>query len=192
MDPVNIIVALNIIASLAANLGGAKKGLKSTFISTKESPKTYLQSIPLTLSLFTLTALILAVFKIGTIEYNDSLKLLRLAGLTVYLIFSWIQIWSFRTLGSNYSQKVLIFKDHKLVEKGPFKVVRHPQYLSQILLDLGGAIATLSYIIFPLAIIEIPLLIARAMLEEKLLSKNFKEAFNLYRQKTGFMIPFIG
>jgi protein-S-isoprenylcysteine O-methyltransferase Ste14 len=59
-------------------------------------------------------------------------------------------------------------------------------------MDLGAGVATLSYIITPLAIIEIPLLILRALLEEKLLEKNFKSEYTDYKKKSGFMIPFIG
>jgi protein-S-isoprenylcysteine O-methyltransferase Ste14 len=192
MDQINLIAGLNIIAAFAANLGGAKKGLRTSIIGTKEKPKTYLQSIPLMLSALTLVALILAVFQIGTFEYKNSFQLLRLIGLAAYVVFSWIQIWAYKTMGENYAQEILIFKDHKMVEKGPFGIVRHPQYISQILLDLGAGIATLSYILIPLALLEIPLLILRAELEEKLLSKNFKDKFESYKKKTGFMIPFVG
>ena len=191
MDPINIIAGLNVIIAFGANLSGAKKGLRASVIGTKEKPKTYLQSIPLTLSAFTLIALILAVFQIGTFEYKNSLHQLRLIGLAVYLIFSWFQIWAYKSMGDNYAQEILIFKDHRLIEKGPFGIIRHPQYISQIMLDLGAGIATLSYILIPLALIEIPLLIMRALLEEKLLAKNFKDKFDSYKKKTGFMIPFL-
>jgi protein-S-isoprenylcysteine O-methyltransferase Ste14 len=50
----------------------------------------------------------------------------------------------------------------------------------------------MSYLLLPIAIIEIPFLILRALLEEKLLEKNFKERFADYKKKTGFLIPFIG
>jgi protein-S-isoprenylcysteine O-methyltransferase Ste14 len=192
MDPINLIAGLNIIAAFAANAGGAKKGLRSSVIGTKEKPKSYLQAVPLTLSVLTLVALIIAVFQLGTFGYKISYQSLRVFGLAVYIIFSWIQIWAYKAMGSNYAQEILIFKDHNLVEKGPFRVIRHPQYISQILLDLGAGIATLSYILIPLALIQIPLLILRAGLEEKLLAKNFKDKFDLYKKKTGFMIPFVG
>ena len=86
---------------------------------------------------------------------------------------------------------MVIFKDHKLADKGPFKIIRHPQYLSQILVDLGGGFATLSYILISIAIIQIPILVMRAAFEEKLLSKHFKEEFEQYKKSRGFMIPFI-
>ncbi len=192
MDPINIIIGLNIIATFGANVGGAKKGVRSTVIASKEKPKTYLQTLPLVLSTLTLVVLIISIFQLGTFSYKNFSENIRLSGLVIYLIFSWVQIWSYKVLGESYSQEILIFKNHQLITKGPFKFVRHPQYLSQILVDVGGAIATLSYILIPLIIIEIPFLILRARLEEKLLEKNFKENFQSYKKKTGFMIPFIG
>jgi protein-S-isoprenylcysteine O-methyltransferase Ste14 len=191
MDPINIIAGLNLVATFGANLTGAKKGLKSTIGASREKPKTYLQKFPLILATLTLIALILAIFQIFTLPYTNTNMILRLIGLIIYLIFSWIQIWSYRTLGESYSQEIVILKNHKLVTSGPFKFIRHPQYVSQILMDLGAGVATLSYIIIPLAIIQIPFVIMRANLEEKLLSKHIKE-FAEYKSKSGFMIPFIG
>lgn len=194
MDSINIIVLLNIIATFGANLTGAKKGLKSTVTPVKDRPKTYLQKLPLVMATLTLVVLILALFQVGTLNYSENLQLYnyRIAGLIIYLIFSWIQIWAYKSLGESYSQEIVIFKDHKLSEKGPYKFIRHPQYLSQILVDIGGGFATLSYILIPIAIIQIPLLIMRASFEEKLLSKHFKEEFEKYKKSRGFMIPFIG
>lgn len=192
MDPINIIILLNIIATFGANLTGAKKGLKSTVTPVKERPKTYLQKLPLALAALTLVILILGVFQIGTLDYaNNNSFGYRIAGLIIYLLFSWVQIWAYKSLGENYSQDIVIFKEHKLADEGPFKFIRHPQYLSQILVDLGGGFATLSFILIPIAIIQIPLLIMRASFEEKLLSKHFKDEFEHYKKSRGFMLPFI-
>ena len=59
-------------------------------------------------------------------------------------------------------------------------------------MDLGGGIATLSYVVIILTLVEIPFVIMRAFLEEKLLYKNFKESFSDYKKRSGFMFPFIG
>lgn len=192
MDPVNIIILLNVIATFGANVTGAKRGLKSTVAEIKEKPKTFLQKFPPVVSMLSLVALVLAVFQIGTLEYTEELNSIRYLGLAVYLLFSWIQVWSFKTLGDNYSQDIMVKKKHELVTKGPFKVIRHPQYFCQILLDLGAAAATLSYIVGGLALIEIPIYIMRASMEDKLLSKHFADEFTAYKKKSGFMIPFIG
>ncbi len=192
MDPINIIILLNVIGTFGANVTGAKRGLKSQVSELKEKPKTFLQKFPPIVSALSLIALVLAVFQIGTFDYIADYISIRYIGLIVYLIFSWIQVWSFKTLGDNYSQDIMIKKNHELIMKGPFNVVRHPQYMCQILLDLGAAAATLSYIVGFLALIEIPIYIMRASAEDKLLNKHFAEKFSDYKKKSGFMIPFIG
>jgi len=192
MDPINIIILLNIIATFGANVTGAKRGLKSTVSEIKEKPKTFLQKFPPVVSMLSLVALILAVFQIGTLDYLKEYSVIRYIGLAVYLVFSWIQVWSFKTLGDNYSQDIMIKKNHELITKGPFKIIRHPQYLCQILLDLGATAATFSYLVGFLALIEIPIYVIRASMEDKLLAKYFPEKFSEYKKKSGFMFPFIG
>jgi protein-S-isoprenylcysteine O-methyltransferase Ste14 len=191
MDPINIIAGLNLLANFGANLSGAKKGLRSTITVPKEKPATYLQNIPIVISTIALIAFALGLFRLGTFEYNPGNFNLRLAGLAVYLVFSWMQIWSYKTLGENYSQDIVIFKSHSLVKKGPYKYLRHPQYTSQILMDAGAGVLSLSYIVIILVIIEIPLLIMRASAEEKLLAKHLKD-YNEYKKQSGSFLPFIG
>ena len=192
IDPINIIIFLNVVATFGANVTGAKRGLKSTVAEVKEKPKTFLQKFPPIISAISLIALLLAVFQIGTLDYLKEYNIIRYVGLVVYLIFSWIQVWSFKSLGDNYSQEIVIKKKHDLITTGPFKIIRHPQYLCQILLDLGATAATLGYVVGFLALIEIPIYIMRASLEDKLLSKHFMENFSEYKKRSGFMIPFIG
>ncbi len=192
MDPINIIIGLNIIATFGANVGAAKKGLKDKVQVFKDKPKTYLQTLPLVLSTITLVVLIISLFQIGTLAYKIENQTIRIIGLAFYLIFSWIQIWSTKVLGDNFSQDIAIKKDHHLITSGPFKIVRHPQYLSQFLMDIGAATATLSFVLAPLALIQIPFLFMRASLEDNLLEKHFGENFRSYKKKTGMIIPFIG
>jgi protein-S-isoprenylcysteine O-methyltransferase Ste14 len=192
MDPINIIILLNIIATFGANVTGAKRGLKSTVSEIKEKPKTFLQKFPPVVSMLSLVALILAVFQIGTLDYLEEYDIIRYIGLSVYLVFSWVQVWSFKTLGDNYSQEIMIKNNHELITKGLFKIIRHPQYICQILLNLGATAATFSYIVGFFTLIEIPIYIMRASLEDKLLAKYFTEKFSDYKKKSGFMIPFIG
>lgn len=192
MDPINIIIGLNIIATFGANIGAAKKGIKDKLGVSKDKPKSYLQTLPLILSTITLVILIVSLFQIGTLEYKPDNQMFRIVGLVFYLIFSWIQILATKSLGDNFSQDIVIKKDHKLITSGPFKLIRHPQYLSQFLLDAGGAVATLSLILAPLALIQIPFLYLRASLEDKLLEKHFGENFRNYKKKSGMFLPFVG
>jgi protein-S-isoprenylcysteine O-methyltransferase Ste14 len=192
MDPINILIGLNIVATFGAHYSGAKKGFRTRIGESREKPKSSLQSLPVYLSTLSLVAVILGVFKVGTLGYLASYEPIRITGMIFFIVFSWIQVISVKTLGESYSQEVLILKNHKLITSGIFRIVRHPQYLSQILMDLGAGVALFSYIVLPVAIIEIPFLIMRARFEEKLLAKYFKDEFSDYKKKSGFILPFIG
>lgn len=195
MDVINLLVGINLFLSITANASGAKKGLKSSISDVIERPKTYLQKLPMNIAAIVLILEILGVFKIGTIDISESdpLYTYRLIGLLIFIVFSWLQVWAYKTLGKNYSQEVIISKKQELVTSGPFKIVRHPQYVSQLLSDIGAGVTLASYLVLPMVIlIQIPLFILRAILEEKLLLKRFPEEYKEYKKKTGFLIPFIG
>lgn len=194
-NAINIIVAINLFVSMSANLAGAKKGIKSKLSNVVNKPKTYLQKWPPNVAAIILILTIAGIFNIGT--FSEAIKAeylnLRIIGLIIFIIFSWLQIKAFKLLGEHYSQEILIFKNHKLNSSGFYKVIRHPQYLFQLLSDLGVGIALMGYIIIPLVVIvEIPLFILRAKYEDKILMEYFKEEFVEYKRKSGFIFPFFG
>lgn len=195
MDVINLLVGINLFITISANAGGAKKGLKSSVSEVIERPKTYLQKWPLNIAAIVLILEILSVFKLGTLEITggDPQYIYRLVGLVIFIIFSWIQVWAYKSMGKNYSQEVIISKKQEIVKSGPYKYIRHPQYMAQLLSDLGAGLALASFIVLPVVLlIQIPLFILRAKLEEKLLTKRYTAEYNEYKQKTGFIFPFIG
>ncbi len=195
MNPINILVAVNLFVSISANISGAKKAMKSKMTKVIEKPKTFLQKTPPNIAALVLILTILAVFNVGTFpdEIKNQYNVWRITGLVLFVVFSWIQVMAYKSLGNFYSQDIVIFKNHKLKTNGYYGIIRHPQYISQILSDLGVGIALMSYIIIPLVIlIELPLFIMRARLEDNLLKKHFKDKFINYKKKSGFIFPFIG
>ncbi|MFH1195207.1 MAG: isoprenylcysteine carboxylmethyltransferase family protein [bacterium] len=195
MDPINILVGVVILVSLGANLGSVKVGVKSSLSNTVVKPKSYLQKVPPNFSAFILVLQILGMFGIGLYEQQieNQYFAIRIVGLICFGLFSWMQIAASKSLGKNYSQEVLILKGHELKTGGIYKFIRHPQYMTQILADIGAGVALLNYIVLPLVVlVEMPLLILRAGLEDKILSKHFKDEFVSYKKKSGFMVPFIG
>ena len=195
MDPINLLLGINLFVSMAANFSGAKKGLKSSLTQTKNKPKTYLQKVPLNVSAFILVVIIFAIFGVGALSKENLNEFfnVRVSGLIVFIIFSWTQIWSFKYLGKNYSQEIIVTKDHELITSGPYKFIRHPQYLSQLLSDLGAGVALGGFVAVPLIILlEIPLFVLRAKKEEEIMKQHFGDKFLEYKKQSGFMIPFLG
>lgn len=190
MDPINIISGIILFLSLTGNMTGAKKGIKSAISTYKEKPKTYLQKLPPNISALILFLIILGIFEVGTIKLNEKYINYRIVGLILFAIGSYFQIYSFKALGENYSQEIIIFNKHKLVTSGIYGYIRHPQYLFQVISDLGAGIALGSYLVLLFTVIlEIPLFIMRAKTEDILLEKNFKDDYILYKKKAGMFFP---
>ena len=87
----------------------------------------------------------------------------------------------------------MILKGHKLKTEGWYRSVRHPQYLFQLIADIGAGLALASWLVIPVVLLaELPALVMRARLEEKILQNHFGSEYTAYRKKSGFFIPFIG
>jgi protein-S-isoprenylcysteine O-methyltransferase Ste14 len=195
MDPINLLAGINFFVSMSANISGAKKGMKATLTNVKEKPKSFLQKFPPNVAAIVLILIILGVFKVGTFntEVEQAFAGYRVVGLVFYIVFSWVQVSAYKKLGNSYTQEVVILKKHELVTDGIYKYIRHPQYFSQLLCDLGAGVALLSYLIIPVVLLlEIPLFIMRAALEDKMMEEHFGEEFVNYKRKSGFFLPYIG
>ena len=195
MDPINILLGLALFVSIAANFSGSKKGMKAKVVNVEKRPKTYLQKLPLNISAMIVIMEILGVFEIGTLnsDINEKYFFVRIGGLIMFILFSWVQTLSYKKLGEYYSPEISIFKSHNLISDGPYKNIRHPQYISQILSDFGAGLAIMSYLVLPMVIfVLLPLFILRAKYEEKLLSEKFGDDWSGYKKRSGFLLPFIG
>ncbi len=194
-NAINILVAINLLVSMSANFSGARKGLKISITKVVERPVTFLQAVPPNVAALVLVLTIISISNLGTLtaEYESKFFTVRIVGLIMFVVFSWLQVVAYKSLKNSYAQEVVIMKDHKLITNGIYKFIRHPQYLSQLLSDLGVGLALLSYIVVPVVVlIELPLFIMRAVLEDKLLQKYFGEEYSAYKKRSGFIIPFVG
>jgi protein-S-isoprenylcysteine O-methyltransferase Ste14 len=190
MDAIRILSGIILFLSLAGNMTGAKIGLKAAVSQYKEKPKTYLQKLPPNISALILLLIILGIFNIGTITPDKKYDIYRIIGLVLFGLGSFLQVRSFKTMGENYSQEVIILNKHKLVTWGIYRFIRHPQYLFQVLSDLGAGVAIGSYLVLPVVLfVELPLFILRAKLEESLMQKHFNKEFEDYKRKAGFLFP---
>ena len=92
-------------------------------------------------------------------------------------------------LKSNWANHIKIYEGHSLVNRGVYKVVRHPLYASIMLMLFGGSIAYgnwLSAVIT--AFVFIPFMYYRAKQEEVLLTEEFAE-YTEYVKKVGMFFP---
>ncbi len=92
-------------------------------------------------------------------------------------------------LKNNWADHIKIYDEHTLVNKGVYKIVRHPLYSSLMLMFFGGSIAYMNYLSAVLTtFVFIPFMYYRAKQEEKLLLEEFAE-YKEYRENVGMFFP---
>lgn len=109
---------------------------------------------------------------------------LALAGLA----FTW---WARLTLGDLWSSTVQRKDDHRLIEEGPYRLVRHPIYTG-LILALGSFAAQLAT---PASLLGLVFVVfgfwMKARLEERFLAHELGEgAYADYRRRTPMLVPF--
>lgn len=103
------------------------------------------------------------------------------------LLFTW---WARIALGSLWSGSVSRKDDHSLVQRGPYRLVRHPIYTGLIVAALAQGV-----LIGMAANLAGALLIAfgfwlKARLEERFLGEELGAPYAEYRRRTPMLVPF--
>jgi protein-S-isoprenylcysteine O-methyltransferase Ste14 len=94
-------------------------------------------------------------------------------------------------LGSMWSGRVTLKEDHRIVQSGPYGIVRHPIYTGVLTAVLGAALARANVAALA-GFVFIAAGLARKMAaEEALLREHFGAAYDDYRKKVAAIIPFI-
>lgn len=105
------------------------------------------------------------------------------------LILRW---WAIITLGRFFTVDVTIEKDHELVERGPFRVVRHPSYTGVLLAFVGLALSLRNWA--ALLVILLPIgaaFIHRMNVEEDALSRALGPRYADYMKRTKRLVPLV-
>jgi len=125
-----------------------------------------------------------AVFRVDVLE--------GAIALAVMLFAVGLRVWAAVTLGKFYSTTLLVAEDHHVVSTGPYARIRHPGYLSEILMWEGLAVLCsnlLLVIIFP--IMTLLVYLYRISVEERMLNEKLGDEYIEYRRKTRRLIPFV-
>jgi protein-S-isoprenylcysteine O-methyltransferase Ste14 len=115
-----------------------------------------------------------------------------LAGLTVFVFGLLLRWWSIWTLGRFFTVQVAIASDHKLIENGPYRILRHPSYTGSLLMFIGFALCFGNWA--TLVAMLVPVLAVfgwRIHVEEAALSEAFGDAWRDYARRTWRLIPLV-
>lgn len=112
-------------------------------------------------------------------------------GVTICALGLSAAIWSRKTLGGDWSRDVEFKQGHKLVERGPYRFVRHPIYTSHLLMGLGTAIAIGSLAAFAGLLFFFVGFWVKVKQEEDLLLRHFPEEYPAYKARVKSLVPFV-
>jgi protein-S-isoprenylcysteine O-methyltransferase Ste14 len=103
--------------------------------------------------------------------------------------FAW---WARLHIGALWSGGVTLKPDHKVIDTGPYALVRHPIYTGMILAAFATAAAIGSATAFLGAAVMMAGLWIKARLEERFLREELgAAAYDSYRARVPMLIPFV-
>ncbi len=102
-----------------------------------------------------------------------------------------VMILALRTLGKNYSVYVTIVDQHQLVQTGIYGVVRNPIYLGTMLSWPGTCLVFRSWLVIPVFLYFLAFGVLRGAQEERVLCEQFNGEFEVYRQHTWRLVPYV-
>lgn len=112
------------------------------------------------------------------------------AGLAVMVAGQLLRWWSMATLGRLFTVYVAIRTEHRLVQSGPYRLVRHPSYSAILLVHLGAALCFGNALSAIALLVPVGLaLLNRIRVEEEVLSEALGPAYRDYVARTKRLVP---
>lgn len=113
-------------------------------------------------------------------------------GIVVMIFGLFIRIWSVFTLGKSFRTTVEVHKDQEIIQKGPYKLIRHPSYTGLLMICLGYGIAVQNWLsLIVVIILPLAALLYRIYIEEEYMANTLGSKYEDYRLKTKKLIPWI-
>lgn len=114
---------------------------------------------------------------------------LRWIGVPFFAAAGVLVIWTFKSLGKNLTDTVVLRKEHTLVTAGPYRWVRHPLYTAVVLMVVGTSLIAANWLLFAAGTAVFLLLVLRTRTEEGNLIARFGNDYREYMKRTGRFLP---
>jgi protein-S-isoprenylcysteine O-methyltransferase Ste14 len=156
---------------------------------SKSGDKGSLWLLTISISVGYWLSFILASTKVGRIYNWNTFFVI---GSVLVLIGLIIRVTSILTLKQQFTYRVTRIENHKLVETGLYKYIRHPGYLGQLIIFLGISTCLSNWLSVLLMIIPVLLgYLNRIKVEEKFMVEQLGQNYQDYKKRTKKLIPAI-
>jgi protein-S-isoprenylcysteine O-methyltransferase Ste14 len=95
------------------------------------------------------------------------------------------------TLGRFFTTRVMTTKDQTVVQKGPYRLVRHPSYTGMLLTVLGVLLCQTNWISLACFALALPGFAYRISVEESALVSALGQPYVDYMRRTKRLVPFV-
>ena len=113
-------------------------------------------------------------------------------GIFLMLLGVLVRQYAIAILGRFFSLTVQIAEDHKVVEKGPYRLVRHPSYTGVLITFIGLGLAVQSWGALLVLLVVFSVSFGyRMWVEERTLLSELGQDYASYMKRTKRLIPFI-
>jgi len=117
---------------------------------------------------------------------------LQVLGIVLFIAGLAIRWYAIVRLGRFFTVNVAIAADHRLIDTGPYRVVRHPSYTGALMAFLGLGLCLANWVSLALILVPIFLVFLRRMhIEEAALLQAFGDQYRDYMRRTKRLIPAI-
>jgi len=113
-------------------------------------------------------------------------------GIFLMLLGVLVRQWAIAVLGRFFSLTVRVAEDHRVVVKGPYRLVRHPSYTGVLITFIGLALAVQSWgaLLVLLTVFGVSYGY-RMRVEERVLQSELGRDYAEYMKRTKRLIPFL-
>jgi len=182
-----IIIGFSILYGLFENLMNLRQRSKGNVTNSGDKGSLWLLYISISVGYF--LSFSIGATKTGRIYHWDTFFVIGFVLIAIGLI---IRILSILTLKQYFIYSVAKVENHKLVETGLYKRIRHPGYLGQLIIFLGISISLSNWLSIVLMMIPITSgYLYRIVTEEKFMIEQMGENYLNYKHRTKRLIPMI-
>ena len=124
-------------------------------------------------------------------EFSGNRSVFLGVGIAVAVAGIALRAYAIRTLGKFFRLRVTTTSDQTVVERGPYRFVRHPSYTGALMTVLGVLLCTSNWLSLACFLIALPGVAYRIKVEEGALAGALGDPYRDYMKRTKRLIPYV-